>query len=148
MTSHPYLRAYLAGVAFPSMFIPVILLGYAIARYGFGVPVPLERGLIFPLALVPNIFGLWNMLYQRVHRTSTIPIGLFGAVLPFLILPCGYALTRALGILTLQESTVTWFGALSVRYVVLLTGFCIEVVFYYLLWKYIVTFFNETLGIA
>lgn len=148
MTNHPYIRAYLAGLAFPSLIIPVILLCYVIARYGAGVPVPLERVLIFPLALVPNIFGLWNMLYQRVHRTSTIHIGPFGAALPFLILPCGYAVTRALGILTLQESTITWFGELSAGYGVVLTGFCMAVAVYYLVWKYVVNFFNETLGIA
>jgi hypothetical protein len=148
MTNHPYIRAYLAGLAFPSLIIPVILLCYVIARYALGVPVPLERVLIFPLALVPNIFGLWNMLYQKVHRTSSISIGPFGAILPFLILPCGYVVTRALGILTLQESTVTWFGALSVGYGVVAAAFCAAVVVYYLAWKYVVNFFNETVGVA
>jgi hypothetical protein len=148
MNNHPYLRAYLAGLGVPTLIMPVLLASYLIARYAFAVQIPFERGLVFPMALVPNIFGLWNMLYQRVHRTSTIHIGPFGAILPLLIGPCGYLITRALGILTLQQSTLTWFGAFTVPYVVVFMGFCVAVTVYYLVWKYVVNFFNETLGIA
>ena len=148
MNNHPYLRAYLAGVGVPTLIMPLLLITYIVARYALQVPIPIERGIVFPLALVPNIFGLWNVLYQRVHRTSTIHIGPFGAVLPFLILPCGYVVTRALGMLTLQESTLTWFGAFTVPYGLILLGFCVAVAVYYLVLKYIVNFFNETLGIA
>jgi hypothetical protein len=147
-TSRPYLRAYLAGLAFPTLLVPVVLLGYVIARYGLAVPVPLERGLIFPLALAPNIYGLWNMLYQRVHRTSSIGIGLFGALLPFVMAPCGYLAASALGLLTLGERHITWFGEIQVPYTLLPVGFCIGITIYYLAWKYVVNFFNETLGIA
>ena len=124
MTNHPYIRAYLAGLALPSLIIPVILLCYVFVRYGFAMPIPLERVLIFPLALVPNIFGLWNMLYQRVRRSSSIHIGAFGAMLPFLILPCGYLVARALGILTLQQTTITWFGELTAGYGLIVADEC------------------------
>ena len=147
-TSRPYLRAYLAGLAFPSLLVPVILVAYVIARYGLGVPVPLERGLIFPLALAPNLFGVWNMIYQRLHRTTPVNIGLFGAVLPFVMVPCGFLVARALGILTLGDGHLTWFGELSVPYAVIGAGFCVGVAIYYLVWKYVVNFFNELLGIA
>ena len=148
MNNHPYLRAYLAGLGVPTLIMPLLLASYLTARYALGAQIPIERGLVFPMALAPNIFGLWNMLYQRVHRTSTIRIGPFGAILPFLIGPFGYLVTRALGILMLQQSTITWFGAFTVPYVVVLMGFCVVVTVYYLVWKYVVNFFNETLGIA
>jgi hypothetical protein len=148
MTSRPYLRAYLAGLGFPSMVVPVVLLAYVIARYGFGVPVPLERGLIFPLALAPNLFGLWNMIYLRLRQGSSLKIGMFGALLPFVMVPCGFLVARALGILTLGESHITWFGELSVPYTALAVGFCVGVTIYYLAWKYAVNYFNELLGVA
>jgi hypothetical protein len=148
MTSRPYLRAYLAGLGFPSMVVPAVLLAYVIARYGFGVPVPLERGLIFPLALAPNLFGLWNMIYLRLRQGSSLKIGMFGALLPFVMVPCGFLVARALGILTLGQSHITWFGEISVPYTVLAVGFCVGVTIYYLAWKYAVNYFNELLGIA
>jgi hypothetical protein len=148
MTSRPYLRAYLAGLGFPSMVVPGVLLAYVIARYGFGVPVPLERGLIFPLALAPNLFGLWNMIYLRLRQGSSLKIGMFGALLPFVMVPCGFLVARALGILTLGQSHITWFGEISVPYTVLAVGFCVGVTIYYLAWKYAVNYFNELLGIA
>ena len=148
MTSRPYLRAYLAGLAFPSLLVPVILLVYVIARYGCGVPMPLERGLIFPLSLAPNLWGLWNMLYQRVHRTSSTGIGAFGALLPFVMVPCGLVVARGLGLLMLGSARLTWFGDLSVPYSAIAVGFCVGVAIYYLVWKYVVNYFNELLGIA
>lgn len=148
MTSHPYLRAYMAGVAVPTLIMPLLLFTYIIARFVFQVPVPIERGLVFPMALVPNIFGLWNMFYQRRHFTGPVNIGLHGAILPFLILPCGYGIARSLGFVTLHQSSISWFGELTVNYGLVFVGFCVGVTVYYLLWKYVVNFFNGTLGIA
>jgi|HubBroStandDraft_6_1064221.scaffolds.fasta_scaffold675669_1 hypothetical protein len=148
MTNHPYIRAYIAGVAVPTLIMPLLLVTYIVARFVFQVPVPIERGLVFPLALVPNIFGLWNMFYQRLQCSSHVNIGLHGAILPFLILPCGYVIAHTLGFVTLQQSTITWFGEITVNYGLVTAGFCVGVTIYYLVWKYVVNFFNETLGIA
>jgi len=63
MNQHPYLRAYMAGVTVPSMMLLVVLSGFLIARYTFQIPIPIERAIIFPMALVPNIFGVWNMFF-------------------------------------------------------------------------------------
>ena len=148
MSNHPYIRAYMAGVSVPTLIMPLLLVTYIMARFVFRVPVPIERGMVFPMALVPNIFGLWNMLYQRLQRSAPVNIGLHGAILPFLIGPCGYVIAHSLGFVTLQQSTITWFGEITVSYALVAVGFCVAVTVYYLVWKYVVNFFNETLGIA
>ena len=42
---------------------------------------PLERALLFPMAVVPNAWGLWNMLYLRLRPRVGSHSGLFGALL-------------------------------------------------------------------
>ena len=41
MSTHPYLRAYLAGVFIPTLLLPVILAGFIVARLVIGVPFPI-----------------------------------------------------------------------------------------------------------
>jgi hypothetical protein len=43
MNPHPYLRAYMAGSAAPTMMLLVVLSGFLIARYTFQIPIPIER---------------------------------------------------------------------------------------------------------
>ncbi len=33
MNKHPYLRAYLAGIAVPTVFLLVVMTGYTVIRY-------------------------------------------------------------------------------------------------------------------
>ena len=81
--------------------------------------------------------------------SSSSAIGVtFGAILPFVIAPIGYLVTTRVGFLTLQQGSVNWFGEITMGYTTLAAGFCIEIAVYYLLWKYVVNFFNATLGIA
>ena len=47
--------------------MPVLLSVCCFLLYVLRVPEPIDRGLVFPMALVPNIFGVWNMIYQRVR---------------------------------------------------------------------------------
>ena len=70
MNTHPYLRAYMAGVVLPSLFLLVALTVFILARLVFRTPIPIERVIIFPMAVVPNAFGIWNMFYLwlRPHR--------------------------------------------------------------------------------
>ena len=76
--NHPYLRAYMAGVTFPSIVVMLGFFIFALARYGMGWNVPLERLIIFPMAIVPNLWGFWNMLYVATgpeHKWSLGQIG-------------------------------------------------------------------------
>src|SRR5262245_26817886 len=104
MRPRPYLLAYMAGIVVPTLFLLVIMTVFAYNRYYFEVPSqfviplpgqPLDRALIFPMAVVPNVWGLWNVLYQALRRRISIPIGLHGAVLPLVLMPGGVALVRA-----------------------------------------------------
>lgn len=148
MNTHPYLRAYMGGIAAPTMMLLVVLGGFLIARYTFHIPIPIERAIIFPMALVPNIFGLWNMFYLWLKPRRHLPIGFHGAILPFLLAPMGFLLATCAGFLSATSSGLVWFHEVVVPYQFFAIGFCFGLVAYYLVWKYLVGFFNQVLGIA
>ena len=52
------------------------------------------------------------------------------------------------GFLAVGAQGVTWFQAISVPYHLLAIGFLAGTAVYYLVWKYVVGFFNQVLGIA
>jgi hypothetical protein len=54
MNTHPYLRAYLAGIFVPTLVLPVLLTVFIVVRIVLKVPVPIEQAMIFPMALVPS----------------------------------------------------------------------------------------------
>ena len=68
--NHPYLRAYMAGIVVPTAFLLVGMTAFTLARFVFEVPVPIERVVVFPMALIPNLFGVWNMLYVGLRSRS------------------------------------------------------------------------------
>jgi hypothetical protein len=148
MNTHPYLRAYMAGIAVPTMLLIVVLSGFLTARHIFQVPIPIERAIVFPMALVPNIFGLWNIFYLWLRPRRHLPIGFHGAILPFVLAPAGFVLATLSGFLALTSSGVVWFQQITVPYSYLAIGFTFALIAYYLVWKYLVGFFNEVLGIA
>ena len=148
MNPHPYLRAYMAGIAVPTMLLLVILAGFLIARYTFQIPVPIERAIVFPMALVPNIFGLWNIFYLWLRPRPHLPIGFHGAILPFILAPIGFTLALCLGFLAVTPGGLIWFHEVTVPYPFVAGGFSLGLIAYYLVWKYLVGFFNEVLGIA
>jgi hypothetical protein len=147
MNSHRYLRAYMAGSAVPTMMLLVVLTGFLIARYVFQVPIPVERAIVFPMALVPNIFGAWNIFYLWLHPRH-FPIGFHGAILPFVLAPLGLELASCLGFLAVTSGGLVWFHELAIPYSMMAVGFCFGLIVYYLVWKYLVGFFNGVLGIA
>jgi hypothetical protein len=148
MNPHPYLRAYLAGAFVPTLVLPLVLTVFIVTRIVLHVPVPIEQALIFPMAVVPSIFGLWNMLWVATHPQTHLPIGLQGALLPFLLLPAGAIIASCLGVLQLGATGFTWFRACYVPYVFAAVGFLFGLAVYYLVWKYIVGSLNRVLGIA
>jgi hypothetical protein len=148
MNTHPYLRAYMAGIVAPSLGLLVALTVFILTRVVLHVPIPIERVIIFPMALVPNAFGVWNMLYLWLRPRHHLPIGFHGALLPLILVPLGVAAAMCVGFLTLGTHGVTWFQALSVPYSLIVPWFAAAVVVYYLVWKYAVGFFNQVLGIA
>ncbi len=137
MNRHPYLRAYMAGIVVPTVFLLVIMTVFTVARYVWNVPTPIERVIVFPMAVVPNLWGLWNVLYLWLRSHRGVPLGFHGAALPFLLAPLGYAVTRLL------DFALPGFAASVFPFT-----FPVAVIVYYLAWKHLVGFFNDLLGIA
>jgi hypothetical protein len=148
MNTHPYLRAYLAGIFVPTLVLPLLLTLFIVVRIVLKAPVPIEQAMIFPMAVVPSLFGLWNMLYLGSHASTHLPIGVHGAVLPLLMAPAGALVATSLHVLEFGSHGVTWFQACQVSYVLIAPCFLAALVVYYLIWKYIVGFMNRVLGIA
>jgi hypothetical protein len=150
MNKHPYLRAYMAGIFTPSLFLLLVLTVFILVRIVFQVPIPLERVIVFPMALVPNLFGLWNILYLWSGRR--IPIGLHGALLPAIMAPLGVLIAKGLGVLTFGPQGITWFQQITTPYSTIVPAvcaeFCAALVVYYLVWKYIVAALNRVLEIT
>lgn len=144
MRPHPYLRAYMAGIVVPTLFLLVIMTVYACFRFVFGVPAlemtaaRVERVIVFPMAVVPNLWGLWNMLHLRLRsRGGWMSLGLHGSLLPLVLIPGGIVLglTRLLDVL-----------AIPLDFIALMTPIGMAV--YYLAWKYLVGFLNAEVGVA
>ncbi len=148
MKTYPYLRAYMAGIVVPTFFLLAVITGFVIARYVFQIPIPIERVIVFPMALVPNLFGAWNVLYGWLRSHRHLSIGFHGALLPFILAPIGFTLATSLGFLTVTARGFVWFQAIHVPYPFVAAVFVSAVIVYYLVWKYLVGFFNELLGIA
>ena len=144
MQPRPYLRAYMAGIVVPTLFLLCIMTVYALTSYYlevpsqfvFGLPArPLARALVFPMALVPNIWGVWNVLYASVRSRVGWSLAAHGALLPLLLIPGGVILARAFDVFTIQ-----------MRFALPVVP--IGVAVYYLAWKYLVGFLNKEMGIA
>ena len=145
--NHPYLRAYMAGVVVPTAFLLVAMTAFTLARFVFEVPVPIERVVVFPMALIPNLFGAWNMLYVGLRSRSRLSIGAHGALLPFVLIPLGLTLGIVLGVVRLDQDGVQAFQAVTLPYFRGLFVLPVVVVVYYLVWKHFVGFLNDLVGI-
>ena len=138
MQSHIYLRAYMAGVTVPSVLVILMLAGSVVLRFGFGynVPIPIERFLVFPLAIVPGLWGLWNMLYIVVRKHWRIPLGLHGALVPLVAGP-----------LALGNAFLAGFEVSRSAWTIFPAGLALAMLAYYLMWKYLVGFLNGVLNV-
>jgi len=148
MNLHPYLRAYMAGIVVPTIVLVLLLTGFVIARFGCHMPVPIELAMVFPMGVVPSLFGLWNMFHLWLGPHRHLPIGFHGAILPLILMPGGYFVGKTLGILSLQAQGVLYFQNFSIPYAFFAIALPCGVIAYYLIWKYLIGFFNQVLGIA
>ena len=93
----------------------------------------MERLIVFPMAIVPNLWGLWNMLHLAL-RSRALPIGLHGALLILIIVPVSITIAHAL--------------PFHLQWRFILPAIPLGLAVYYLVWKHAVGFLNEELGIA
>jgi hypothetical protein len=144
MKTHPFVRAYMAGIAVPTCMLIIILTVYAYNRFYFEVSsqfviplpgAPLDRAIVFPMAVVPNLWGAWNILYLAIRSRLRWSLGVHGAVLPLVLMPLGVALARSLDVFELNWELV-------------LPMVPVGMTVYYLAWKYLVGFLNQEVGIA
>lgn len=136
MKTHPYLRAYMAGITVPTILLIFIVAAFFIARHGFGVLFSIEQIIVFPMAVVPNLWGVWNILYIRLRRHRYISIGLHGALLALVQALAGFGFTR------MVDFEIPGFISSVFPY-----SFPVLVIVFYLVWKHLVAFFNAILGI-
>ena len=148
MNTHPYLRAFMAGILVPTLVLPLLLIAFIVLRFGMQITFPIERGLVFPMALVPALWGLWSILWQASRESTHLPLGAHGAFLPLLMMPAGAFIATQVGVLRLGASSVTWFNSVSIPYALIALFLAAAIAAYYLAWKYIVGFVNRVLGIA
>ena len=148
MNNHPYLCAYMAGISVPTPLLLIALTLFFIARFVYNVPIPVERVIIFPMAIIPNLFGVWNMLHLASRARTHLPLGIHGALLPFIIAPAGFLLGRCLGFLHTTPYGFMYFGVVEIHYTFLAIVFPIALIVYYLVWKYLIGFFNQVAGIG
>ena len=137
MNQHTYLRAYMAGIVVPTIFLLVVATVFTIGRYVYNVPVPIERVIVFPMAVVPNIWGLWNILFIALRTRLQLSLGLFGALLPFLLAPLGIVVASLLNFPIPAFAAHVFPIAAPVGLIV-----------YCLAWKYLVGFLNRVVQLG
>ena len=137
MNQHPYLRAYMAGITVPTIFLLVVATAFTVLRYVYDVPVPVERVIVFPMAFVPNAWGLWNILFLALRSRVQLSIGLHGALLPILLAPLGIVVASLLN-----------FPIPNFAVRALPIAAPVALMVYYFAWKYLVGFLNRVQQIA
>ena len=144
MRPRPFLRAYMAGSMVPTIVLFGIAFAYAYrvfylevpSQFIFGLPArPLERTILFPMAVVPNLWGLWNMLWIATKSKTHLSIGVHGAFIPALLVPAGILLARTTELFYIQMG----YALLAIP---------VGMAMYYLAWKFLVGSLNEEVGVA
>lgn len=130
-TSHRYVRAYLAGIALPTLVVSAAGL-IAVVFFDRMNP-PFQRALLLPVAINPAIWGFWNVVWVALGRRR-IQIGWHGAMLAVVLIGVGVLLA---GLLNVSEVTPERGGTVLIP-----TGLA-----YYLLWRYGVSFLNAVVGL-
>jgi hypothetical protein len=125
----------MAGIAIPTAALLLVVALFTIVHQVRPGPLPIDRVLVFPMAIAPNLWGVWNMLYVAVRQRREWPLAWHGAVLALLAASTAWGIAGAVGLP----------GATLAR---AFTALPFVVVMYYLLWKYGVRWLNELLGVA
>ena len=125
----------MAGIAIPTAFLLVIMTVFVTVHWFHHEPLPIDRVLVFPMAIAPNLWGAWNIVYVAIRRRRDWPLGRHGLLLAMLVGPVAWLIARSMGLPLAMLTTA-------------MAAFPFVLVLYYLLWKYGVRLLNETLGIA
>ena len=144
MRPRPFLRAYMAGSMVPTIVLLLIMGIDAYHRFYlevpsqfvFGLPAkPLERTILFPMAVVPNLWGAWNVLWVATRRRTHLSIGVHGSAIPAILVPSGILFARTTELFYIQMG----YALLAIP---------VGMAMYYLAWKFLVGSLNEEVGVA
>ena len=125
----------MAGVVPPTVFALAIYLAINLGHQIFHTQLPpVERFIVFPLVVGPNLWGLWNGLRAVMRRR--LPLAIHGALLPIVNFAVGYPAAMALKIEITPEMLHTLPMSLAM-----------SMVAYYLVWKFAVSFLNTLVDI-
>jgi len=134
----------MAGIMVPTIVLLVIMAidAYHVfylevpSQFIFGLPArPLERTILFPMAVVPNLWGAWNVLWVATKDRTHLPVGAHGSLLVAIIVPAGIVLARTTELFDLQMG----YAVLALP---------VGMAMYYLAWKFLVGSLNAEVGIA
>jgi hypothetical protein len=90
--AHRYIRAYLAGVALPTLV--VCAAGFLIVGFFDRFDISVQRALILPLATNPLIWGVWNVAWVALSPQRRALIGWYGVLLAVLLIGVGLLVAR------------------------------------------------------
>jgi hypothetical protein len=127
-----YVRAYLAGIALPTLV--VCAAGLLIVAFFDRFDPSVQRSLILPLATNPLIWGVWNVAWVALGPQRRVPIGWHGVLLAVLLIGVGVLLARCLDV-----SGITSRGGTAALAPIGIA--------YYVLWRYGVSFLNSVVGL-
>ena len=85
----------------------------------------------------------WGLKHSPGHY-----LDLSAAILGLTFLPMGFFLARWLGFLKTTSHGFVYFGVVEIHYVHVAALFPAVLIVYYLIWKYLIGFFNRVAGIA
>jgi hypothetical protein len=129
---HQYVRAYLAGIALPTL---VVCVAGSMAVIFFDRLEPsIQRALLLPIATNPVLWGFWNVVWVALPPRSRFQIGWHGAILGVLLIGIGVLLAARLHV---SEVTPQRAGMALIP----------TALTYYLLWRYGVSFLNALVGL-
>jgi hypothetical protein len=132
MRSHPYVRAFLAGIALPTLV--VCAAGLMTVLLFDRLEPRIQRALLLPIATNPVAWGFWNVVWVALRPRWRVQIGWHGAILAALLIAVGVFLA---GRLEVSEVTPQRAGTVLIPIAVA----------YYLLWRYAVSFLNSLVGL-
>jgi hypothetical protein len=130
--AHRNVRAFLAGVALPSIVVCAAEL-VAAAAYDRLAP-PYQRALLLPIAVNPVVWGLWNALWFALGPGKRARIGWHGVLLGALLIGVGVLAAPALGVcgVTPQRGAIALIPTSAA---------------YYVFWRYGVAVLNSLVGL-
>src|SRR5438105_14455782 len=138
----------MAGATLSNLLIIVLVTVVSIARFVWKLPYPIEQIMIFPMAAVPNLFGFWNIVYVALGPERRLPIGIHGALLPFIIGPFVLTMGTLLGLVAFTSSDMVWFDSVRLPYAIGVIIIPIPAAPYYLVPQHIARSLTPAPGLA